>query len=74
MEELRPITISFKKKNPEEVELSKILSRKSSAAAFVKDILIDLLVRGKNQQNEIKLIDTKRNETVKDEISEIFDL
>ncbi|MCM0648610.1 hypothetical protein NBE98_09515 [Clostridium swellfunianum] len=45
MPELKPITISFKQ-TPEEIALYNIINQYSSKGAFIKDTLINVLIRG----------------------------
>ena len=48
--ELKPITISFKDV-PEEVLLYSIISQHSSKGAFIKDTLIQVLIRKEAPEN-----------------------
>lgn len=48
--ELKPITISFKDV-PEEVMLYGIISQHSSKGAFIKDVLIQALIRKETPEN-----------------------
>lgn len=71
--ELRPITISFKK-TPEEIELYKIISEHSSKGAFIKDQLIEKLIKNKgSNESRIEMNSVISTPRV-DELSEILDV
>jgi hypothetical protein len=63
--EMKPITISFKN-TPEEIELYKIIEMHTSKGAFIKDTLINALIK-KNNAPVIK------TEAKNDEINDIFE-
>lgn len=64
---LKTFTMSFKEKNPEEVKLHEILSLKTSPMAFAKDILIEVLIRGKT-------VEFRKDTEENSEINEILDI
>lgn len=71
--EHKPITISFKQ-TPEEIALYRIISEHSSKGAFIKDILIETLVKKShidNPKNPATNIEDMNN---RDELSEILDI
>lgn len=47
-----PITLTFKK-TPEEIALYKIIEKHTSKSAFIKDVLIKILVNGEFENREI---------------------
>lgn len=79
---LKPWTMSFKEKNEDEIKLHEILSKKTSPMAFAKDILIDVLVRGKSKVNDdicneiikTEIVKDKESNNSKDNLSELFGL
>jgi hypothetical protein len=69
---LKPWTMSFKEKNPEEVLLHEILSGKTSPMAHAKDVLIEVLVRGnKSNHAGISQSDKSTNNECRGEIEDI---
>lgn len=72
---LKVYTMSFKEGNKEEVELHRILSQKTSPMAFAKDVLIEVLVRGKGiNANTLSTKDDIEIDEDKDSISELYGL
>ena len=67
--ELKPITVSFKN-TPEERDLYKIIDKHSSKGAFIKDVLIEVLI--KRQTPQIKK--SEEIENCSTEIDEILGL
>jgi hypothetical protein len=66
--ELKPITISFKQ-TEDETQLYEIISKHTSKGSFIKDTLIDILIKKNVPAKEIQT--STQN---KDELSEILDL
>lgn len=64
--ELKPITVSFKN-TPEEKTLYDIIDGHSSRGAFIKDVLIEVLVKKQPVAIDIK-------ENCSDELSEILEI
>lgn len=69
---MKPITVSFKK-TPEEMQLYKLLSDHSSKAAYIKDVLIDVLIK-KKKVCEIETANSKSDDSVGGELEDIFDM
>lgn len=70
--ELKPITISFKN-TPEEIALYEIIASHSSKGAFIKDELIERLVK-KNGIKESENETINRNASSGAAIDEILDI
>jgi hypothetical protein len=69
--ELKPITISFKN-TPDEMALYEIISKHSSKGAFIKDTLIEaLLKKGLPKDKDEMQIKSSNNV---DELNEILDI
>lgn len=71
--ELKPITISFKK-TPDEIALYKLISEHSSKGAFIKDQLIEKLIKAKDINEARAVMNNLDNAPIADELSEILDI
>jgi hypothetical protein len=68
--EMKPITISFKQ-TEEERALYEIIKKHSSKGSFIKDTLIDVLVK---KSNAIQEVAVRKNIESDNELNEIFDM